>query len=577
VSRVPEILPLRSAKMAFLGVALLSAVVNVLHLAGSVFMLEVYDRVLPSRSIPTLVGLSVILVMVYAFQALFDILRGRILSRIGVSIDEALAMDTFRALVARPLAGKPDGDGQQPLRDLDQVKTFLAGAGPSALFDLPWMPLYLAVCFAFHPLLGLTALAGGILLVISTLATEIMTRRRANEGLAAMQARNAVTASGQRNAEVVRAMGMADRLGAEWSKSHERYVVNQQATSDVAGGFGAFSKVVRLLIQSAVLGVGAYLVIGGEVTSGVMIASSILASRSLAPVEQAIANWKGFVGARNGWKRIKAEQANRAVKREAMALPPPERLLAVEALGGGAPGTNRVLVDGVDMRLQAGEGLGIIGPSASGKSSLARLLVGIWPAWRGQVRLDGASLDNWSPETLGRHIGYLPQDVELFAGTVAQNISRFELEPPPEAVIAAAKAADIHDMILRLENGYDTQIGEAGSVLSGGQKQRLALARALYGDPFLVVLDEPNSNLDNEGDHALTHALKSIRERGGIVVVIAHRPSALAGVDRVMVMAGGQVRDQGPKDEVLGRLMRPVAEDGKRVAEPGLSVVSGGI
>ncbi len=574
MSNLPEQFAIKSQQRAFLGVALLSAIINVLHLSGSLFMLEVYDRVLPSRSIPTLLGLAAVLVLLYAFQGLFDILRGRILSRIGLALDEALSLPIFKAVLARPLSGRQDGDGQQPLRDLDQVKGFLSGGGPSAIFDMPWIPLYLAICFAFHPLLGWTALSGALLLVILTLSTEILTRRTAQEAVSAVQARNGVTTAGQRNAEVVHAMGMVGRIGDRWKQAHERLLGHQQRASDVIGGIGAASKVVRLLIQSAMLAMGAYLVIGGEITPGVMIATSILAARALAPVELAIGNWKGFVSARQSWHRIKQYVAGMASSRSPLQLPPPHVSVTLEGAGGGAPGTNRFLVNDITLRLSAGDGLGIIGPSASGKSSLARMLVGIWPIWRGKVRLDGAALDNWSQDALGRHIGYLPQDVELFPGTIAQNICRFEPDPKAEAVIAAARSANIHDMILQLPEGYETEIGEAGAALSGGQRQRVALARALYRDPFFVVLDEPNSNLDNEGEQALTRALLGIRQRGGVVVVIAHRQSALAGIDQVLVLANGQVKGLGPKDEILNQFVQPPQERPRKSPVP-LEVVFG--
>ena len=303
-------------------------------------------------------------------------------------------------------------------------------------------------------------------------------------------------------------------------------------------------------MQSAVLGVGAYLVIGGEVSPGIMIASSILSSRALAPVD-----WRSQTGrlasARQSWRRIKLYFREIAAGTTPLALPAPRISVALQGVGGGAPGTTRGLVEDVSFSLLAGDGLGIIGPSASGKSSLARMIVGVWPSWRGKIRLDGAALDQWTPDTLGRHIGYLPQDVELFAGTITQNISRFDPEPRPDAVIAAAKAANAHEMVLSLPDGYDTEIGEAGASLSGGQRQRVALARALYGDPFFVVLDEPNSNLDNEGDQALTEALMNVRDRGGIVIVIAHRPSALAGVDQLLVMADGRAKELGQRTKSL--------------------------
>ncbi|HYG63261.1 MAG TPA: type I secretion system permease/ATPase [Thermoanaerobaculia bacterium] len=549
---------LASCRGAVLGVALLSGLINILYLSGSIFMMEVYDRVLPSRSIPTLVGLSLIVVVLYLFQGLFDALRGRILARIGAAVDEDLSQSVFQHQLAAPLKGRPEGDGQQPLRDLDQIRAFLSGGGPSALFDLPWMPLYLFICFAFHPLIGLVTLAGAACLVVITLLTEVLTRSAAREAVGAALVRNGLGEGARRNAEVVRALGMAGRLGARWGEANARYLAYQQRTSDVAGGLGALSKVLRMLLQSAVLGVGAYLVIDGQATGGIMIASSILTSRALAPVELAIANWKGFVSARQGWARLRTQLAA-APAVTPLRLPAPKALLVVDNAGAGAPGTQRFTVQDVSFQLAAGAGLGVIGPSASGKSSLARLLVGVWPAWRGKVRLDAAALEQWRPEDLGEHIGYLPQDVELFAGTVAQNIARFEAQPDPQAVIAAAQAANVHEMILHLPDGYETAVGEAGAALSGGQRQRLGLARALYGNPFLVVLDEPNSNLDAEGEQALTQAILGVRARGGVVVVIAHRPSALAGVDQVLVMAEGRMQSFGPKDEVLGRVLRPTA------------------
>ncbi|MBM6582478.1 type I secretion system permease/ATPase [Microvirga sp. BT689] len=557
---------LAASRGAFLGVALLSGLINVLYLSGSVFMMEVYDRVLPSRSIPTLVGLSLIVGALYLFQGVFEMIRGRILARVGAAVDEDLSQAVFQSQLAAPLRTRVDGDGQQPLRDLDQIRAFLAGGGPSALFDLPWMPLYLVICFAFHPWIGWLAVGGAALLVTFTVLTDILTRSASKAAVGAAVARNSIAEGARRNAEVVHAMGMAKRIGNRWGEANAQYLAHQQRASDVAGGFGAASKVFRMLLQSAVLAVGAYLVIDGRATGGIMIASSILTSRALAPVDLAIANWKGFVSARQGWRRLKDQLAKTASAEEPLRLPAPRALLSVEQAGTGAPGSQRFAIQDVAFQLQAGSGLGIIGPSASGKSSLARMIVGVWPTWRGKVRLDGAALEQWGPEELGRYIGYLPQDVELFAGTVTHNISRFDPQSDAEAVVAAAKAANVHEMILRLPEGYETQVGDAGAALSGGQRQRIALARALYGDPFLVVLDEPNSNLDHEGEQALTAAIQSVRARGGIVVVIAHRPSALANVDLVLVMAEGKVQSLGPKEEILGKVLRPVA--GSPIAQP---------
>ena len=543
-----------SYKGAWIAIALLSGLINVLYLTGSFFMLEVYDRVLPSRSLITLVALAIIALFLYAFQGLFDGIRGRIFARIGTSLDEELSQRVFRHVMAGPLRERPTGDGQQPLRDVEQIRSFLTGGGPSALFDLPWIPLYLMICFAFHAWIGLAALAGAVLLISLTLLTEIYTRRRIRAVAEAAVIRNSITGGAQHNAEVVHALGMASRMAAKWGDANRSYMENQQYISDVAGGFGATTKVLRMVLQSAVLGIGACLVIQGKASAGIMIASSILASRALAPVEQAISNWKGFVAARQGWGRLKDILKNTSGETP-VKLPAPRSMLSVECAATGAPGNRSFGIQEVSFRLAAGSGLGVVGPSASGKTTLARMLVGVWPTWRGKVRLDGAALDQWQPEDLGPHIGYMPQDVELFGGSVAQNIARFDPAPESEAVIAAARAANVHDMILRLPDGYETQIGEGGHALSAGQRQRIALARALYGDPFLLVLDEPNSNLDAEGDQALTQAILGVRARGGVVVVIAHRPSALAGVDQMMIMSEGRVHGYGPKDEILGKVL----------------------
>ncbi len=567
----PPFRPLSFARPAFIGIGLITATINVLYLTGSFYMLEVYDRVIPGRSIPTLVGLSVLALALYVFQGVLDVLRSRLLARIGGVLDGLLAGRVHEVVASLPLRSRVQGDGLQPLRDLDSVRGFLASPGPGALFDLPWIPLYIGICFFFHPAIGLAACAGALMLVALTLATELKTRGPAKETVAYAQTRNALAEANRRNAEVLQAMGMRSRMGAIWNEANDRYMASQQRTSDIGGGLGGASKVARMALQSAVLGIGAYLVIQQQATAGIIIASSILTSRALAPVELAIANWKGFVGARQSWSRLKALLAAFGDEGERLSLPAPTRTFSVESVTSAPPGTQRIVVSDVALRLEAGQGLGVIGPSASGKSSLARVLVGVWPILRGTVRLDGAALDQWSSDALGRHIGYLPQDVELFAGTVAENIARFDPEATAESVIAAGRAAGVHDLILRLPNGYETPIGDGGTLLSAGQRQRVALARALYGDPFLVVLDEPNSNLDGEGEAALTDAIIGVRQRGGIVVVIAHRPSALAGVDLVLVMAEGRVQAFGPRDEIMQRLLRPAPIAGGAQASAGSS------
>jgi ATP-binding cassette subfamily C protein len=367
-------------------------------------------------------------------------------------------------------------------------------------------------------------------------------------------ARTALAETSRRNAEAITAMGMSPRVSELWSDINKKYMASQQHASDVAGGFGSMSKVLRMMLQAGVLAVGAYLVIHQEATAGIIIAGSILSARALAPVDLAIANWRSFVAARQSWHRLTQLLALLPAHVAPMPLQPPSKSVSVEAVSIAPPGSEKIVVQEVSLALNSGNGLGIIGPSGSGKSSLARMLVGVWSPVRGRIRLDGAALNQWSPEALGRHIGYLPQDVELLTGTVAQNISRFELTPEPNTIIAAATAARVHDLIVSLPEGYETQVGEGGSALSAGQAQRVALARALYRDPFLVVLDEPNSNLDAEGDEALSRAIMGVRSRGGIVVVVAHRPSAVANLDLLMIMHQGRAQALGPKDEILSRV-----------------------
>ncbi|TXM64216.1 MULTISPECIES: type I secretion system permease/ATPase [unclassified Methylobacterium] len=547
---------LASCRAAFVGVAAMSGLVNVLYLTGSFFMLEVYDRVIPSRSVPTLIGLMALALALYAFQGALEAIRSRILARIGAALDEALSGRVFDVVVRAPLKGAVPGDGLLPLRDLDQIRAFLSGTGPSAFFDLPWLPIYLGVCFLFHPLIGAAALGGAVFLAGVTWLTDRATRRPARAATGHGQRRNGLAEAGRRNAEVLAALGMQGRFQARWALANRDYMDAQQRTADVAGGLGAVSKVFRMALQSGVLALGAWLVIQGQATAGIIIASSILVSRALAPAELAIANWKGFVQARQSWARLSDLLARIPAGQPRHSLPVPSQTLTVEAVTIAPPGAQRVVVSEVSFALSAGQGLGVIGPSASGKSSLVRALIGVWPPVRGKVRLDGAALDQWDPSELGPHLGYLPQEAELFAGTIGENIARFDPDAAPEAVIAAAHAAGIHEMVLRLPEGYDTRVGEGGAGLSSGQRQRVGLARALYRDPFLVLLDEPNANLDAEGENALTRAILGVRARGGICIVVAHRPSALAALDLVLMMADGRAQAFGPKDEVFKRVLR---------------------
>jgi ATP-binding cassette subfamily C protein len=550
---------LRRSRYAFLGVALLSGLINILMLTGPLFMLQIYDRVLPSHSIPTLVGLAILTAALFLFQGILDAIRGRVLLRIGGALDDELSARAYDTVARLPLKTRSGGDGLQPIRDLDQIRSFLSSAGPSALFDLPWMPFYVAICFLFHPLIGIAAALGALILIVLTLTTEAVTRTPAKAAVNFAANRHALLEASRRNAEVMQAMGMGRVLSERFEAINDDYLRNHRLASDRAGTLAALSRVMRLVLQSIVLGLGAYLVIHQQATAGVIIASAILMSRALAPVELAIANWKGFVAARQAYRRLSELLGTLPQGKQPLALPRPETALSVESVSASPPDGGRIVLQDVTCTLKSGEGLGIIGPSAAGKSSLGRLIVGVWQPVRGKVRLDGAALDQWSPIALGRHIGYLPQDVQLFDGTISDNISRFDDEPEPGAIIAAAKSAGVHDVVVRLPQGYETRVGEAGGVLSAGQRQRIALARALYRDPFLVVLDEPNSNLDSEGEEALTVAIRSVRSRGGIVVVIAHRASALAAVDQVLVLNQGRQQAFGPRDDVLRTVLRPTA------------------
>ncbi|MBT9368971.1 type I secretion system permease/ATPase [Rhizobium sp. CSW-27] len=568
------VLPLRRT---MIGIALISGVVNVLALTSPLFMLQVYDRVLSSGSVPTLLGLAVLAAGLYAFQALLDIIRSRVLLRIGERFDLQMSGRVHDAVVRLPLLTRMQGDGLQPLRDLDNVRGFLSGQGPTALFDLPWMPLYLGLCFLFHVWIGMTALVGAIVLVSLTALTNVLSQKPIRDTIATNMVRNGLMEAGRRNAEVVQAMGLGRRIGARWSKANADYLAANRKAGDVAGGLGGISRALRVMLQSAILGVGAWLVIEQEASGGVMIASSIMMGRALAPVDLAIASWKPYLMARQSWERLSDLLGKLPPDASVTALPKPERELRAEAIAIAPPGERKPTVMGLDFAVPAGSALGIIGASGSGKSTLSRVLVGAWSPIAGKVRLDGASFEQWDREALGRHIGYLPQGVELFDGTIAENISRFDDDPDPQAIVAAARAAGAHDLILRFEKGYDTPIGEAGSALSAGQRQRIGLARALYRDPFLVVLDEPNANLDAEGEAAVVSAIAAVRERGGIAVVVAHRPSAIGVVDLVLVMENGRQKAFGPRDEVLSKVLKaapaapPAARKGFAVTGHGLT------
>jgi len=548
----------------FLYAALFSLAINLLLLAPPLYMLQVFDRVLSSRSGETLAMLSVAALIALLVMALLDVVRARLLVATGAALDRRLGPRVLEGLLAQTarLSGASHLNG---LRDVSTLRAFLGGPGLMAVFDAPWLPFFLLLIFLFHPLLGVVALAGALLMVLLALLNE--KRTRAPLERAQMQARQAgrfIDVSA-RNAEVIEALGMLPAVTRRWAVLNESALREQGRAGGIGAGFSGFTRFARQFIQLAMLAAGAHLVLAQQVSAGIMIAATILLGRALAPVEALVAGWRGLVEARAAWRRLDALLAAHPPAPPATELPAPAGALRVEQLAFTLPGSERPILRGVSFELAPGESLGIIGPSASGKSTLARLIVGIWKPVSGSVRLDGAEVSAWPRERLGPHLGYLPQDLELFSGTVAQNIARLA-EPDAAEVIRAAQEAHVHELILRLPKGYDTEIGESGHALSPGQRQRIALARALYGQPRLVVLDEPNASLDHEGDEALLRALQGLKARGATLIVVAHRPSVLRGIDKLLVLREGAVQSFGPRAELLARLARPARVPVERVA-----------
>lgn len=549
-------------RTAFGTVAALSAVLNVLLISGSIYLMLVYDSVLPSHSIPTLFGLFAMIVVVYIFQAVFDQMRARILGDVGSSLERQLAARVQFAISEMALKGaRGTGDGLIPMRDLDAVRGFLTGGGPAALIDLPWIAFFLIVLALLHYWLAVVALLGAAILLGLTYLTDRLTREPVRQFAQINAYRSGIAESNARHVEVLSALGMRGRMLDRWETVNQMYLAANYRLARAVGMLGGVSRAFRMFLQSAILTVGALLVIDGQASGGVIFASSMLAGRALAPVDSAIANWRSFSAARAGWARLNDLLGKIPPEPQAAVLLPfPSKSLEAAQLYVAAPGTQRMIVNGVDFALEAGSALAVIGPSAAGKTSLARALIGVWKPVRGSIRLDSATIDQWDAERLGAAIGYLPQTVDLIEGTVAENIARFEPDASSAKVIAAARAAGVHDLIVQLPQGYDTSVGTDGQDLSAGQRQRIGLARALYGEPFLVLLDEPNSNLDLAGEQALEQAIAAVRERGGIAIVIAHRPSALAQVSYVLFMRDGRGEVFGPRDEVLRRITKGIGD-----------------
>ncbi|HEY8576841.1 MAG TPA: type I secretion system permease/ATPase [Devosia sp.] len=546
-----------------IALCVVSLISNLLMLTGPLFMLQVYDRVLASQSLPTLTVLTILVCALYGFYAFIEALRARMATRFGNLIERSIGKRLLAAAVhLRLIAGGPAN--ADPVRDGDALRQFVSGSGPMALMDLPWLPVYLALVFLFHPLLGWFATGGAIVITLLMIVNEAAARRPSREANMASAIRQRQGDDIRSNAEAVVAMGMLADMQALWQTSTGKLLDVQRVAADRAAFFASLTKGFRFLLQSAVLALGAYLVIQGEMTGGLMIAASVVTSRALAPVEQIVGQWRSFVGARQSYGRIRKILAALPSQDRDTRLPLPKSSLVIRQLATAPQGAKAMPLSGVTFSLEAGEAVGVLGPSGSGKSSLVRALVGVWPAQAGEVRLDGALLSHYDVSQIGSIIGYLPQRVELFQGTVAQNIARFRQDATSEQIIEAARAANINDLINALPNGYDTQVGEQGDLLSAGQRQRVGLARALFGQPFLVVLDEPNSNLDAEGDASLSDAIHQVRGRGGIAVVVAHRPSAIAAVDKLLFLKGGRQVTFGPKNEVLQQITQPATGDNVR-------------
>lgn len=543
---------LYSMRRIFMAAGLFSFFINALMLVPAIYMMQIYDRVLASRNPMTLLMLTLIVVFLFLLMGALEWVRSELLVRAGAKLDASLRDRVFTACFESTLR-KGSGSTAQALVDLGNLRQFLTGSNLFAFFDAPWVPIFLLAIFLLHPFLAAFALLGALVLFSLAWLTEQATHRPLAEAQRAANQANYFAQSSLRNAEVIEAMGMLGGLRSRWQTRHCEGLAQQQLASDRAGRISAVTRFVRICIQSLILGLGAWLVIEQQLSPGAMIAASILMGRALSPVEQAIASWKGMISARSAYERLNSLLEAFPARPPTMSLPPPKGAISVEGVTVGAPNSQTAILRGVSLAIQPGEAVAVIGPSASGKSTLARLLVGVWYAAAGKVRLDGADIATWDKSALGQYIGYVPQDVELFDGTIAENIARFG-EVDSGRVVAAAQRAGVHDMILRLPKGYDTPIGEAGSFLSGGQRQRIALARAMYGEPVLVVLDEPNSNLDDQGETALVQALQSLKADGCATVVVTHRTSVVAAVDKIVLMRDGAVQLFGPKAEVLAAL-----------------------
>lgn len=562
---------LASFRPSLLALGAFSLCINLLLLAPAIYMLQVYDRVITSGSVPTLVMLTLVILFLFLTIGALEWVRSQILLRLGLRLELALDDRVFDVSFREALYTGGRAAQGQALADLSGLRQYVSSPAPNALFDVPWLPVYLLVMYLLHPLFGLVGLISAMVLLGLALVNARLSRAPLKEVSDATTESNAFVLRNLRNAEVVESMGMLADIRRHWQQRHHRLLAGHISAAGRSGVLGSVSRVFRLAVQSLILGLGAWLVIEQRITPGVMIAGSILLGRALAPVDLLIGGWRQWVQTRLQYQRLQAALERIPPRRERMSLPAPEGVITAENVSIAPPGKRFLVVRNAGFRIERGDAVAIIGPSASGKTSLARAILGIWPTTSGKMRLDGAEVFSWDREELGPHVGYLPQDVELFEGTVSANIARFG-EVDPAKVVAAARLASVHEAILRLPLGYDTDIGDGGSALSAGQRQRLALARALYGSPRLLVLDEPNSNLDDEGERALITALQAEKQRGTTIVVISHRNTILAAVDNLMVMREGAIQLYGPKAEVMRRMeeQRKQVQAQRRAVAPGV-------
>jgi ATP-binding cassette subfamily C protein len=559
---------LNASRSAFIAIGIFSFFVNLLVLTGSLYSLQIYDRVLTSRSEPTLVVLTILLIVLYFLMGVMDHMRGRIAARIGARFQDKMEMRVFRVAIDRTMLASQGINASTALRDLDSVQRTLASPAVFSIFDIPWTPIFVVLLFIFHPLMGMVGIIGGLILVTLTWLNQNGTKEDQEKAMNSTRLSEEMTTTLQREADTVRALGMQRSTAERWKTLREDSLTSNIHYSDQNGFYSTTSKTFRIFLQSIILGVGAWLAIQGHMSAGAMLASSIIVGRALAPIEQLIAQWSLIQRAVQGWKGLSELLERVPQEPPRTTLPKPRAILEVQNISVVPPGERMPTLRNLSFELQPGQALGVIGQSGSGKSTLARVLTGVWPIQAGRVRLDGASIEQYGVDDLANYVGYLPQDVALFEGSIAENIARLALEPDSDRVVAAAQKAAAHDLVLKLPHGYDTRLPPQGQRLSGGQKQRIGLARALYGEPVILVLDEPNANLDAEGSMALNIAIRNAKKEGRSVVIMAHRPAAIEECDLILILEGGNRVAFGPRDEVLKQHLKNYAQVGQNGAAP---------